>query len=565
MSRRMLSILGILVLAIAVLATSCAAPSATAAPTATKPAQTDAGNGLMVPIAWSGETIKVLLPQNEGGKDWNTDTFPVLQALEKATGVKLELESYPSDSYGTVVDARLAAKSALPDMFVADQRKYDLRTLAAVKVIVPLTDLITANAPNFTKVLAARTDVKSYVTSAGVIYGWPGLVRDKMFDLLLNMYRQDWVDAGIANFGLKFSDGSNEPKTIDDWTKMLQLFKDQGDPTVTTEDKSKVVGLEMWHHNKVSGFAAGYGLSPQSSWLSIVDGKVVFDFVGQEAAAKAFTQQFADWYAAGLIDQDYGEDSDAHSARSDADIASNLGGADVEWSGYAAYWNKTYKAANGTDMQKWMIAKCPTTSFVANPGYEQYPLCNYERWLVTTEAKDPAMIVKWLDYVFATEAGQTLMNFGIKDTDYSVNADGAKVFTDNVIKNTLGGETYLATIGISRFPRMGLYAAMSQLIGASPLQAGGPDPKIAANMEAYLATARVFFPDTVPTKDESDQLGNKLSVINDYAYNQLILFIIGKKSIATDWDAFVTSLKTDYNLDTILSIKQAQYDRFVGK
>ena len=560
MFRRTLSVLVILVLSLAVLVTGCTQPpvaTSTPAPTATP--TRDVGLGLKVPLTTSGETISILLSQNEGGKDWNTDTFPILQAIEKVTGVKLLLEAYPSDTYGTVVDARLAAKSAIPDMFVADQRKYDLQTLTAVKVIVPLQDLMAANAPNTTAFIASRKDVKDYVTSNGIIYGFPGLVRDSMFDLLLNLYRQDWVDAA----GIKFADGTNVPKTFADWELMLTTFKTEGDPMIEGEDLSKIVPLELWAPNKLSAFAAGYDLSPQSKWLSTTaDGTVVYDFVGQEAKAKAFVTLMAKWYANGLIDQQFGDSG--HGNKGDADVAGNLAGADVEWSGYAMYWNKNFPSAVSGKNQNWMIAKCPTSEVNANPGYEQYPLCNYERWLVTTSAKNPALVVKWLDYVFATEEGKTLMNYGIKGTDYTVNADGVNVFTDTVLKAEGGGEAYLSKIGISRFPRQGLYAAMSQLIGASPLQ-GGSTPEIGDAMKAYLATARTFFPDVVATKDEGDQLGSLMTTIDDYTNGMFLQFVIGKKNLTTDWDAFVASLKADYQVEKIITIKQAQYNRFVGK
>ena len=77
MFRRTLSVLVILVLSLAVFVTGCTQPpAATSTPAPTDTPTRDVGLGLKVPLTTSGETISILLSQNEGGKDWNTDTFP---------------------------------------------------------------------------------------------------------------------------------------------------------------------------------------------------------------------------------------------------------------------------------------------------------------------------------------------------------------------------------------------------------------------------------------------------------------------------------------------------------
>ncbi len=580
MYRKTLSILAVLVLALAVLATGCqsATPTATVAPTSA--AKTDAGNGLMVPLADTLTTITALISNNEGGKDWSKDDFPILDAVQKITNVKLAMESYSSTAYGQILSARLSAKYNLPDMFVCDQRSYDFSSLQSSGTIQALNTLIAADAPNLVAMMAKDASLKNALTTNSIIYAFPGQLRDQQFDVLLNMYRQDWVDALIAANDLKFSDSGSAPKTIDDWTAMLTAFKTYGDvaggPTAYNKangNVDKIIPFELWHMNKLNGIAVSYGLSEQSDWFSTVNGAVVYDWTDQQDNMKAFLKQMNSWYKSGLLDPQYGLNLDIESY-----VYDNRAGVDCEWTGYASYWNTNTPNAMGvakgytnekvptdsthdTYTQHWSLAqaaianKADGTPYVAAPGYEGYPLLNYVRWVVSGTAKDPALVVKYLDFLFGTKQGQTLMNYGIQGTDYTL-VDGKPVFTDTVLKATGGAFAYLAAEGSSRLPMVQLYDQNAQLSGWNG--ATGRMATFLTQLQTNLKAFRVFFPSIPYTSDQVAQIGTKASDINTLVSTYLVGFIRGTYNVDTDYASLVSQIKAA-GIDTVKNVKTTQY------
>lgn len=531
----------------------------------------------MVPLSPTLATITALISGNEGGKDWSKDDFPILDKVQQITNVKLQMEAYNSSAYGQILSARLSAKYNLPDMFVTDSRAYDFASLQANGTIQALNILIAENAPNLTAMMAADASLKNALTSNSIIYGFPGQLRDQQFDLLLNMYRQDWVDALIAANDLKFADGGSAPKTIPDWKAMLTAFKTYGDLSAAGFNQKngnvdQIIPMQLWHWNKITMLGVGYGLSMQSDWFSTVNGSVVYDWTDQQDAMKAFLKEMHSWFVAGLLDPQYGLNLDIESYTYD-----NRAGVDVEWSGYASYWNQNTPNADAvkagatnehltspSQAQHWSLAPAAiafkddgTTPWVEKPGYEGYPLLNYVRWMVTGDAKDPALVVKYLDFLFGTEQGKMLMNYGIEGTDYTL-VDGKPVYTDTVLKATGGASTYLAAQGSSRLPMVQTYDANAQMSGWNTVEPGSVMATFIDQLQTSLESFRLFFPSIPYTSEQSAKIGTKANDINTLVTQYLVGFIRGTYNVDTDYASLLDQLNKA-GINTVKEIKSQQY------
>jgi putative aldouronate transport system substrate-binding protein len=338
-----------------------------------------AAGGGEKPAASNVPTLSIVVSQVEADDmDWNTFAknpadFPVLQAAEKALGFKLKIES--NNDYGSLLLPRIAAKVNLPDTFVMGGG-FDIVKLATDGVIIPLGDLIAANAPETVALWKQFPDIKhDTIAPDGNIYGYPGGVQPYLNRLnqLGTTYRADWA----KKLGL------GEPMTVADWYTMLTAFK-TGDPN--GNGKKDEIPYSARYGNCLNVFAGAYGLSAFNEWWSVAaDGKtVLYDWssAASKDNAKAFLTEMNKWYREGLIPAEFGSDL---GDKMDALGLTNMVGADMHWTLYAPETNtamaKDYPGAN------WVVA-FPAKGPTGLVGSEQYGPVNNERWMVTTTAKE---------------------------------------------------------------------------------------------------------------------------------------------------------------------------------
>ena len=495
----------------------------------------------------NGKVLKILVSQVEvDDKDFNNGVqdFPVLQQFEALTGVKLQIET--SNDYGGMLLPRLAAKSNLPDIFVMGGN-FDIVKLASDKVIIPIETLIAANAPETVALWKQVPDIKKDTTATdGHVYGYPGRVSpfDNRFNILGMGYRGDWA----AKLGIA------DPKTIDDWEAMLTAFKTK-DPNGNGKADELPIGLGG--DNNLNSFGEAWGLSPWNDWWSTTkDGKVNFDWysAGSKDKAKDFVTRMNKWYKAGIIDTEFPTD---HGDAIDAKTLSNQVGARLAWTAAFDDWNNQMKKDYpGT---AWTVAY-PAKGPQGDVGSEQYGPVNNERWMVTTAAKDPALAIKFLNFVFATKEGTDLMNWGVQGVSYTVDkASGAKKYTKVALQSPYGDPgTYLASLGSSRWPKVfPLDAFTAQMTQVTP----GYLARLADFDKQGMFRRGFYFGSLPALPAESDKLATKMNDINTYVKEMFLKFIIGKEPIA-NYDAFVAQLKK-LGIEDVIAIKQTQYSRYI--
>jgi len=502
-------------------------------------------------ISTTGETLSILMTNVEADdKDYNdgAKAFPILARVEELTGVTLKIEAFGSADYGKVLLSRIAAKTDLPDIFVQGGA-FDIVKYATDGVIIPIEDLIEADAPETLALWKQFPDIQHDTTAPdGHIYGYPGRVSpyDNNFNILALGYRSDWATR------LRIKD----PQTIDDWYAMLKAFHKR-DPN--GNGRIDVVPFLAQHDDGLYPFAEAFGLSPWNDWWSVTkDGKVVYDFSAVETKAKAnaWLTEMNTWFNEKLIDQEYLED---HAEKMDAEVLISVGGARMAWT--TAFDDWTNKIRRDTPAAQWIVAYPPVGPF-GDRSSEQYGPVNNERWMVTTASKNPALAVKWLNFMFATQTGMDLHNWGIEGLSYDV-VNGRKVYSESAMKSRYGNgnvSSYLASLGASRWPVVVQRDAyVAQLSRASP--------EYLARLDTIVTNGwlrRGFYFGSIPeTTTESATLSVLLSHIRAYRNEMVQKFIVGAEPLA-NYDTFVARL-SELGIDEVSAIRQEQYDRFTGR
>lgn len=212
-------------------------------------------------------------------------------------------------------------------------------------------------------------------------------------------------------------------------------------------------------------------------------------------------------------------------------------------------------AADFGDVE-WVTAMPPEGPF-GDRAYENYPPYNNERWIITTANEHIVETLKLYDYVFATEEGYMLATLGVEGDTYTIE-NGEVKLTDKIINNEYGSiSAAIAMETGEAFPAMLERGYMESVLGS---ELSDSEKQTLADASQYY---RTMFPNVIATQEESDLISTKMTDIQTYQQEMFYKFILGDESL-DNYDAFVEQLKS-MGIDEVVAVKQAQYDRFIGK
>ncbi|ACZ42894.1 extracellular solute-binding protein family 1 [Thermobaculum terrenum ATCC BAA-798] len=181
------------------------------------------------------------------------DNDPILQAIEKATGVQIKLQQIEGSVYGQRLNASIAT-GKIPDIMALQPAAPDLLEKWATEgVIAAFEGKVADAAPNV---------IKEYIEQ-------PALAELKING---KIYQQPifWGKGTYPNFGLihvrkdlldKY--GMAPPDTFDELFKFLKAAIDRGEKGVLFNGSGGVNGL-------LSAFAGAYGI-PYTGWVKVGD------------------------------------------------------------------------------------------------------------------------------------------------------------------------------------------------------------------------------------------------------------------------------------------------------
>lgn len=475
----------------------------------------------------------VWLPTNET----DVSKSPFLDALQEATGVKLELTAASGD-VGQQFNLMIAGgKENLPDI-IDSANRFEGGAAAAYEkgYIIALNDYIDEYAPNYKKFLEEHPEIDKLVKTDDGLYLTFPMIRgtDELCCFNGLIIRKDWLDQA----------GLDVPVTIEDWYNALTVFRDDFGATAPIV----LDGTNYWNYqNFASAYSTYYGYYQR-------DGQVVFGPV--EDSFKDFLTEMNKWYEEGLIDPNFlTTDSKA------IDAAMTTGQAGARWGAVGGGLGKYMEAMEPTDPEYELVG-APTP--VLNEG--DTPMIGFKNdyaaitgMAITTNCENIELALRFLDYGYSEE-GNMLYNFGIEGVSYEL-VDGEPVYTELITKNPDG---------------LTMSQAMSYYIGASHMGGGfvqdlryynqylaRPQQREAVVTWAQTEAADYLLPPLTYTAEENSELGSLNTDINTLVDENVAAFITGTRSL-DEFDDFVEEVK-DMDLERAIEIEQAALERFNDK
>ncbi len=462
--------------------------------------------------------------------------------LEEATGVKVEWE-FPADSSSSATAFNLMiASDDMPDIIQAGwANSYGGPDSNIEKnVITDLTPYMEADMmPNFKAYLDAHPELARDVKSAeGRYFFFPQLLgHEKLASFRTWFIREDLLKK--ANM--------EAPETLEDWDKMLRAFKDMG---LSTPLMCKFTG---WQFRDDSPFMACFNV-PGDFYH---DGDTVkYGFI--EEAFGDWVKQMATWYADGILDKDFLNETNEHWS---AEILNGNNGA---FFGSIGGNLGTYLDALGDDREINYIPVAPPS---AKKGEEAMwsskdKLVKAVGAAVSSTTKNKELAIRLLDYGYSEE-GQKLWNFGKEGVSYEMkeNAEGRVIptYTDIIMDASKRN-------GLTQGEAMGLHTRTGMPISVQSidyLMQNYRHPEQLAAIDLAYKSRKLDYvlPTGFCTSDEEKQIADIVTPMNTYREETISKIIAGKLPIEK-LDEYFAQMKT-LGAEKAIEIYQTAYDRYM--
>ena len=475
--------------------------------------------------------------------------------MAKRTGTEVEFIHPAQGSTGTEAFQILLSSGDYPDMIQYNWKSYVGGPDQAIEdgVIIALNEYLEDYAPNYYNYMegeAGKENNYMYkaasISDGGNYYGFKCLNVGSYRGFYGLYTRKDLLDKW----------GLDVPQTIDDWTKLFEIAKENGVKYPLTGDKQVVGYINKNLFNTAWRVGTGF----------YVDGGKV-KFGPFEKGYKQYVAKMAEWNEKGYLDIDY--------ITNDRTIVHGqiTSGTSIAANGYVGGDLGAIIPAMQERDPNFNLVACPYP--VLKKG--ETPLFQE----VQAEATDPCIAisfqcgadneerykeaVKWCDYLYSDE-GIVLKCFGVEGETFTIekDAEGVEhyVYTDNLTKNY---EEFGATnIGDALYHHFvpannpGFNQHPDYFEGYYQYQQQKDAIKI---WNAYVDDAKkMALPSLSLTGEEAAEKANIESKGKENLTAGISNIILGKLSMDDYDDVINDAKKAGY--DKLLKIYQAAYDRY---
>ncbi|MDR0387447.1 MAG: extracellular solute-binding protein [Treponema sp.] len=464
------------------------------------------------------------------------DNLPAWQEIEKRTGIHINWQA--SSDYDTAMQPVIASGSRLPDILLIPPSwsNAGVYKLGLDGVIRQLDDLIASSAPDIQKLFRENPALKAAVTAPdGKIYSIcdaPMFVNNMVVQNAL-FIRQDWLDTlGLA-----------VPVTLDDWYRVLTAFKERDPNGNGRPDEIPFGGTGILGNAMAWGSAFGLPVGSTGWWYD-KSGKVFYVYTSPQY--REFLQTMNRWYKEGLLDLELNRQA----FNFEALTTTNVVGSFSMLSERVFQYNGFVEGAGVSGVNHVLVAPPPTPDGSNPEIIKREPTWNH--YGITKDSRNPELAMRWINFVYGSDEGVTLTEWGIEGLSYRV-VNGKKEYTDFVLNNPDGLDPYnaLRSLGASdtiliRTPAE-VYTALNQ---------GSPAIPFGEQLLPYRVEP---FP-SIMLADENQAIVDRIQPdIDTYVNETLLKFLIGEIPL-TEWDNYVRTVNS-MGLEQLGRVRQWQYDR----
>lgn len=482
--------------------------------------------------------------------------LPVWKEIERRTGVSINWQVTASDQYDDSMAPRMGSGRDLPDMLSLPEG-WDQVKASNAGLIVAISDYIDEeNTPNIQRFFKQFPDVRKYFTAPdGKIYALGSVSADAGYsDPFGLIIRQDWLD----KLGL------DEPGTLDEWYQVLKAFR-TGDPNGNgKQDEIPYFAASQGGSSNplevLFAFGGAFGLHLQYSggWYVQDSGKVYYEWI--DPRIRELLAWGSKLYREKLIDQDFHNSTGDESRKK---VSRNLAGAAADFSNRTVEYNNL-QAAAGQHEANWVTVKPPRSDRVHQPYYEIYGTpANPGGMAISKDCKNPKLAAKWMDYIWASDEGNTLLCYGVEGLTYTVGKDKRLQFTKWVTNNpqSLDPNSSVRYYGSMPYTTSWVRAATGPLSEFS-WDITRTDKRWLASAEKIASYMVPVLPQMLSTSEDSKVLASVTTDMDTYRNETLLKFVLGQTELTTDsWNEYVSTL-SGMGLDQVIEIQQRNYERF---
>lgn len=506
--------------------------------------------GMMKDYA-AGKQFKASKPLNVTMLFQDNPAYPykkswiIFDEIKKRTGVKLDPTIVPYADYSTKMSVLINSGNA-PDIIAKCYPGTETQFVGG-GAILPVSEY-TKYMPNFTKKVKdwnLDSDLDSIRQSDGKFYVLPGLHQSLNPD-----YTLSWRDDVLDDLGLQAPDTWDKVKTT------LAAIKDAKGVIPWTDRYGVASAMNI--AGQSYGTMAGYDAATSGSWglgngLLFDFDKEKFSYTPADDNYKALVSYFADLVKSGLLDPD------SFTMTDDKATAKFTTGKTFVISTNAQQLQLDRTAldknlgAGKTKISKGPIPGGPKGKVLAGSRLENGIM------LSTSASKkdDFEAFLQFVDWQWYSDAAQVLVKWGIKGETY-VMKDG---------KYTTAPGWKLAAYGVGD-PNAKKDIRIDDGFSCGNFMYGGTTQIVESTMPAEelawqksIADYKLLkTPPSVPyTPVQAQQAAQKQTALIGSTTTWTMNFILGKKSVSSDWDAYVSELKAKGMEDYVSNANKA-YD-----
>ena len=366
--------------------------------------------------------VTVLLPEFTMDVDFVAENNPVLNAIEEATGVRLQIIWAPNENYGDILNTTMADKD-LPMLIAAtDARSPLIMNSARAGAFWDLTDYV-SDAENYPNLALGDSQIYNNISVDGRVYG---IYRTRNYPRGGAYYRSD-----IA----KQMGFDKEVKTIDDLTELAEALAKYSDDTYALNICSYTAGT-------ISFITVAYGAP--NNWGVDENGNIY------PAHLSPAYLEGLNWlrhlYEIGGIDPNFAQIStnDWNDIERTNKAFMRFDCLDNAYRQQEWFENNVEGITDTIFEQVGPLAKADgsITIWPQNPGFSG-------EILVTKAVKEENLekVMKFLDWC-NSDAGITMLNLGVENETYWVGEDGyridiSKLPEDEYNEKSNAGKQYL--------------------------------------------------------------------------------------------------------------------------
>ncbi|BBH21989.1 ABC transporter substrate-binding protein [Paenibacillus baekrokdamisoli] len=475
-----------------------------------------------------------MMSQDAGVADWNK--MPVLQEMEKLTGIKMVYQNSPIDSFATKKNLVFASGN-LPDMFyAADLKPAEQVTYGSQGVLIPLESYIdNGYAPNLKKIFDANPGIrKSFTTPDGHMYALPNI------DLAAVWYRSPmWYNGKF----LKALGVTELPKTTDELYAFLKRVKEEDPNGNGKKDEIPLTSVKL--DDLRMYFLGFWGIYDEVIYADKA-GKV--HYTPQEEGYKGYLTFMNRLWKDNLLDHE------TFSQTPDQKKAKGKNNQIALFNDYYPYFTLGGEPSGDNPLMT------PVKSEIADsPVYGKHPgISANGTFAITKSNPDPEATMRWIDYLYSYE-GATLFAQGPENLLWKYKNKDTHEKEWLPVPGGVDREEYRGTMT----PNYGILTpGMNEADLTKGLKSDFDTWIDKENAEKLTPIGKAPFPNVYLTNEEQSEASALLSDLNTYVIQMEAKFVTGQEPLA-NWDKYTAQIKK-MGGDRIAELYQGAYDRWNG-